>query len=71
MNSNEIYEKFLSIKKENCFGCINDLSSQKDHDCLTNLFDDYYWSIALDTYFLEGKLSAEEYLALKNGTRDD
>ena len=48
--ANEAYKRLGNLRTENCFGCLNDRPSQKDHDLCLQLIkvdSDYYVDLAL------------------------
>jgi hypothetical protein len=64
MNKNLVYNKFSQIKSDNCFGCIYQLESLKDHNCYQTEFDDFYYSEALDQLLREELITIDQYKPL-------
>jgi hypothetical protein len=63
MNENLIYKTIFSLIQKDCFGCIHNCPSQKDHNCLvvSTSTKQYYNKLALDILLKEGKIDILYY----------
>ena len=55
------WRNFWEIKRKNCFGCVHDCPSQKDHECMQNDFDMYYLHEAAQFLLNNQQISQEMF----------